>query len=192
MIKIRFAAFLPIVLLLSSGCASMTPTDQGVVGGGLVGAGAGAAIGNALGNTGAGAAIGAVTGAVTGGLIGNNIEKAEARATATAVAQQQAQQQIGIADVINMAHGHISDPVIITQIRSSGSVFHLTPADIGLLKANGVSDAVVQEMQMTAQRVQPAGYRQPVYVVEPAYPPPPVAVGVGFGYGRGCYRRRCW
>lgn len=187
MIRIRFEAILPMLLL--SGCASMTPTDQGVVGGGLVGAGTGAAIGNALGNTAAGAAIGGIVGAATGGIVGNNIEQAEHRATATAVAQQEARQQLGMADIIQMTHSHISEPVIITQIRSSGTRFHISAQDVVMLKQQGVSDAVVQEMLATARR--PVAIdRRPVYVVDP-YAPPPVSVGVGFGYRGGHRHRRC-
>ena len=95
-----------------------------------------------------------------------------------------------------MAQQRVSDDVIISQIRTTGSVYQLSPTDIVWLKQNGVSDPVVQEMQATAVRVRgyPGGpvyavpAYTPVYVVEP--PPPPVAVGVGFGYGYGPCRRR--
>ncbi len=181
--------------LVCCGCSSLTPTEQGVAGGGLIGAGTGAIIGNALGNTGAGAAIGAGVGALSGGLIGNSVEKAEER-TQAQIAAAEARNQLGIADVINMAHGHISDSVIISQIRSSGTIFHLSGQDVVMLKQNGVSDAVVQEMQATAYRAPRRYYSStPVYdgpvVYQPGYvvaPPPPVAVGVGFGYSR--YGRR--
>src|SRR5258708_4246615 len=63
--------------LLSCGCSSMSNTEAGAVGGGLVGAGAGAVVGHALGNTGAGALIGAGAGALTGGLIGNSQDERE-------------------------------------------------------------------------------------------------------------------
>jgi hypothetical protein len=87
-----------------------------------------------------------------------------------------------------MAQQGISDAVIITQIRSTQSVYMLGPPDIQWLKSQGVSDAVVMEMQATATRVpgpQPRVYARPYYhpdvvVVDP-YPPP---VGVGFSYTR--------
>lgn len=183
MINIRLVsvAVLPAAMILS-GCQSMTPTDRGVLGGGAIGAGTGAIVGNALGNTGAGAAIGAVAGAVSGGLIGNEIEKSEQRQIAVASAQH----QMAVDDVIAMVHNHISDPVIIQHVRSSGTVFHLTAQDVLTLKQNGVSDVVVQEMMATANRVPRRAYA-PVYVVEP--PPPPIALGVGFGFGgRRCCR----
>jgi hypothetical protein len=155
----------------------MSNTDKGVLGGGAVGAGTGAIIGHAAGNTAAGALIGAGVGAVSGGLIGNAVDKSEEKAKAEAVAVQQARQELGINDVIQMTRDHISDDVIIGQIRTSPTVFRLTYQDISTLKQNGVSDLVIHEMQNTVYR-----YPRRVYVVEPS--PPPVAVGVGFGYGR--------
>lgn len=180
-IRLVKVAVLPAMLMLC-GCASMTPTDRGVLGGGAIGAGTGAIVGNALGNTGAGAAIGAVVGAVSGGLIGNEVEKSEQRQ----VAAVQAQTQLGIADVIQMAQSHISDPVIIQQIRTSGSVYHLSGPDVLTLKQNGVSDVVVQEMMATAARPQRVVY-EPVYVAPAA---PPVALGFGYTHigGRRCCR----
>ncbi|GIW79203.1 MAG: hypothetical protein KatS3mg105_1010 [Gemmatales bacterium] len=190
MINKLTVAVLPILCLV--GCQSMTPTDRGVLGGGAIGAGTGAIIGDLAGNAGAGAAIGGAIGAITGGLIGNEIEQAEHRAQAQAAAQLEAKNYIDKAEIIQMVHGHISDSVIIAKIRSSGTVFHLTAQDVLDLKANGVSDAVIQEMLATAQRARPAAYvkpvyaPRPVYVVEEHYYPRPV-VGIGFGY----HRRRC-
>jgi surface antigen len=198
MIAKRFIPVTVVPLLLLAGCESMSPTEKGVLGGGAIGAGTGAIVGHALHNTGAGALVGAGVGALSGGLIGNSVEKSEQRTQAqiaAAEARAQAQNQVGIADVIQMVHSHVDDALIISQIRSSGSVFHLSAQDVVMLKQNGVSDAVVQEMQATAYRaprrvytatpVYAPAYTSSVYVVEPA-PPPPV-VGVGFGYTR--YRR---
>ena len=64
------------------------------------------------------------------------------------------------------------------------------PEDITYLKQQGVSDGIVQEMQMRRPGVavvQPM-YARPVYVVHPPPPPPVVGVGLGFGFGGG----RCW
>jgi hypothetical protein len=164
----------------------MSNTEAGAGVGGLLGAGTGALIGHATGHTGAGALIGAGVGAVSGGLIGHAVDKSEEKAAALAAAN--ARGPLGLTDVAGLAQAHVSDEVIIAQIRSTGSVFRLSTNDIVWLKQSGVSDAVVQEMQATAtrypQRVYTATpvYTQPVYVVEPE--PPPVAIGVGFGYGR--------
>jgi outer membrane lipoprotein SlyB len=167
-------------VLLACGCSSMNHTETGAVAGGAVGAGVGALAGAACHNPGVGAAIGAGAGALTGALVGHSMDKSEQQAKDQAVAAvqaQQQQQQLGISDVARMAQQHISDAVIIEQIRTGGVVYHLTAADIEYLKGNGVSDPVILEMQATANR---PGYvvapGDPVYVVRPA----PV-VGVRFG-----------
>jgi surface antigen len=188
-VKLVGAALLP--ALLACGCSTMSNTEKGVGLGGLIGAGTGALVGKATGHTGTGALIGAGVGALSGGLVGNAVDKSEEKteakiAAATAVARG----PLGLTDVVNLAQNHVSDDVIISQIRSTGSVFHLSSNDIIWLKQNGVSDAVVQEMQITPNRVRRVYsstpvYTQPVYVVEP---PPPVGVGVGFGY----YSHRRW
>lgn len=168
--------------LLACGCSNLSHTENGALAGGGIGAATGALIGKATGHTGGGALIGAGVGALTGGLVGNSIEQSERKAVATA----QAQSQLGQADVIQMAQSHVSDDVIINQIRSRSTVFNLSGQDIIMLKQNGVSDRVIAEMQATAVRVPrrvytaaPA-YTQPVYVVEPAPPPPSVGFGVGY------------
>lgn len=192
-IRVFPAAVLP-ALLLAGGCSSLTPTDNGVLAGGATGAVAGGIAGHALGSTGAGAAIGAVGGALAGGLIGNKIEKKEAKEAAAAA---QAQAQSEMAEIIQMAQNHVADSVIVTKVRTSPVIYHLSSQDVLTLKQNGVSDPVVNEMMATATRYprrvysaapvyQPV-YQPAVYVVEPA-PPPPVAVGVGIGFGGG---RRC-
>ncbi|MBY0528188.1 MAG: hypothetical protein K2R98_32635 [Gemmataceae bacterium] len=190
------AALLP--MLLACGCASMNNTEKGVAAGGLLGAGTGALIGSATKHTGLGAIAGAGIGALSGGLIGNAVDKSEAKTQAQIAqvsAQQQAQvqqQQVGITDVVRMVQQHIADELIINQIRTSGSIFRLSSEDINFLKSNGVSDAVVIEMQTTATRAPRYVYTSaPVYasptVVRPVYvyEPPPPSIGVGFGWSSG-------
>ena len=58
------------VVFLLAGCAGMSPTEQRMLSGGAIGAGAGAAIGAVtVGNPAAGAAIGGAAGVVGGALI---------------------------------------------------------------------------------------------------------------------------
>lgn len=182
-------ASLVVSVLVTGGCASMSNTEKGLAGGGAIGAGTGALIGNAVGHTGAGALIGAGVGALSGGLIGNSIDQSERKAEAqlaAATAPGAPRGPLGITDIAQMAQAHVSDEVIIAQIRSSGSVYHLSSTDTVWLKSQGVSDCVLQEMLASAarspKRVYSATpvYAQPVYVYEPC-PPPPV-IGVGFGY----------
>ena len=116
-------------VLFTVGCSSMSQTEAGAVGGGLLGAGAGALIGSATGHTGAGAAIGAGVGALAGGVTGNAVEESEKRTKAeiqaAAAAQAQARPPLGLVDVVTMSQQHISDSVIITQIRNSGCAYNL-------------------------------------------------------------------
>lgn len=177
-------------LLLTGGCASMSNTEKGMGIGGALGAGTGALIGSASGHAGKGALIGGAVGALGGALVGNDADKQEKRqAEAQLAAAQQVRGSLSLPDVISMSQQHVNDAVIINQIRSSGTVYNLNASDVEYLKANGVSDAVVMEMQSTHGRVYaappqrvicapppPPAVVQPVYVVQP--PPPPVGFGI--------------
>jgi hypothetical protein len=131
--------------------------------------------------------IGAGAGALGGALLGNQVDKSERKeeqaqlAAATAAARQG---PLGLTDVVQLAQEHISDEIIINQIRSTGSVFQLSATDISWLKANGVSDAVVMEMQQSANRVPRRVYAPAPVYVEPAYQP------VYYGGYNGYYDRR--
>src|SRR5262245_61605392 len=185
----RWLAVLSAVIL-AAGCDSLNHTDKGLLGGGLIGGATGAAIGSATGNTGAGAAIGAGVGALTGGLVGNEMDQSEAKTKAQiaqASATVPAQGPLSLPEIAQMAHNGLSDSVIIGQIRSTRSVYVLTPQDLEWLKSQQVSDPVVLEMQATANRAPPPArvYARPYYgpdvvYVEPYAPP----VGVGFSYTR--------
>ena len=70
-------------------------------------------------------------------------------------------QPMGTADIKMLAKSGLSDEVIISQIRNSRAVFHLTAAEILDLKAAGVSEKVIDFMINT-----PSAYR-------PMRPPPP-------------------
>lgn len=168
-------------LTFLTGCSEMSHTESGALGGGAIGAGTGAVIGHALGNTGAGALVGAGVGALSGGLIGNSADKAEAKAEARAIAAAQ-QRTLGVTDVAQMVQQNVSEPIIISQIRTSPTPFNLSATDVIWLKQQNVSDNIIHEMQLTANRYYPRRvYPAPVYVVEP---PPPVSVGFGVGYCR--------
>jgi hypothetical protein len=70
-------------------------------------------------------------------------------------------QPLGTADVKMLARSGISDEVIISQIRNSRTVYHLSAADILDLKDAGVSEKVIDFMINT-----PSLYRS-------TRPPPP-------------------
>jgi hypothetical protein len=191
--KARLLLVALVVALLANGCASMTNTDKGVLAGGGIGAGTGALIGAATGHTGLGAVAGGAIGALSGGLIGNAVDNAEHKAEARLAAATAAPPPpgpLGQTDIVQLVHQHVSDDIIVSQIRSTGSVYHLSAQDLVWLKQNGVSDLVIREMQATAYRAPRRVYTatpvyQPVYMVPE---PPPVRVGFGVGYhgGRGC------
>lgn len=173
-----------LAVVLSSGCASMNHTEKGVVAGGTTGAVAGGLIGSASGNTGFGAAAGGILGAITGGLIGNSVDeaKAEARAARAAVPPPP---PLGLTDIVKMSIQQTSDDIIISQIRTTGSVYYLSPQDIIWLRENGVSNGVIREMEASSKRpVRRVVTRTPVYervhVVPEPPPPPGLSVGVGY------------
>lgn len=171
--RLLTAAVLPIAL--ACGCSTMNHTENGAVAGGAIGAGTGALIGSATGHAGVGALVGAGVGALSGGLIGSSVDHAEKRAAEA--------RAMALSDVVQMTQQHVNDAIIINQVRTSPTIFHLTANDINWLKQNGVTDQVISEMQATAYRYPRRYYvGEPVYVVEP--PPPPVAVGVGIGFRR--------
>lgn len=137
------------VAVLACGCQTMSGTEKGIAGGGLIGGTAGAIIGKQMGNTAGGALIGAGLGALAGGLTGNEIDKAEARSTAQvqAAQYQAARPPLTVSDVATLAQQHVSDDLILNQIHSTHSRYRLSAQDIMWLKQNGVSDTVIREMQ---------------------------------------------
>jgi len=178
-------------LVCVNGCASMSNTEKGTLAGGGIGAGTGAIIGSATHNTGAGALIGGAVGALAGGLTGHAIDDSEKKQDAklAAATAPPAQAPLRLEDVVQMAHNHIGDEIIINQIRTSGAIFTLSAPDLNYLKENGVSDTVIAEMQNTVYRCPRRVYTPaPVVFVEPAPPPPPIGLGVGFSYSRGHWR----
>jgi hypothetical protein len=72
-------------------------------------------------------------------------------------------QPLGTADVKMLAKSGITDEVIISQIRNSRTVYHLTAAEILDLKDAGVSEKVIDFMINT-----PSMYRS----MRPPPPPP--------------------
>jgi hypothetical protein len=164
----------------------MNHTEEGALGGGVIGAGAGALVGNALchrGGAAAGALIGGALGATTGAVAGSNQdEKEHDRELRLAQATAVQPPALGLQEIANMATQGVSDTVIIEQIRSSHSVYQLTPDQIVYLKQYKVSDTVIYEMQRTAHVPRRVYVAEPAPVVYVEEPRPVVGVGVGFGW----------
>jgi hypothetical protein len=183
--------------LVLAGCqspydGSPDRTGTGALAGGAIGAGAGALIGSASGHAGEGALIGSAVGLLTGGLIGHSMdqeEQARLRRQAPATYQHVEQgQPLSIADIKALARAGIGEDIIVSQVRASHSVYHLSTADIIDLRDAGVSNKVIDFMINTAgstgaQFVQPQA-QQVVYVQQA--PPPPrietVVMSPGPGY----------
>jgi hypothetical protein len=165
-------------LLLVAGCE--THTGTGLLAGGGLGALAGGAIGAAKGHVREGALIGAAAGATIGGVTGAAADHHEYRQAVRADAEHRA---MGLQDVVALTKSGMSDQIIINQINTSGTIYHLSGAEIQWLHDNGVRDPVIETMQATATR--PPVYireRPAVVYVEP--PPPPIGVGFVFHGGR--------
>jgi hypothetical protein len=123
------------------------------------------------------ALIGAAAGAVAGGLVGNSMDreqearlKAQSPQTYTHVDQGQ---PLSVADVKALAAAQVSDDVIVSQIRNSRTVFHLSSADIIDLKNSGVDDKVIDFMINTPTSIAGAAPTSQT-VVAGAPPPAPV------------------
>ena len=156
-------------LLLVAGC--QTNTGTGLLAGGAIGA--------ATHHAGTGALIGAAAGSTIGGLAGASEDHHE-RQMARADAEHRA---MGLQDVVALTKSGTSDQIIINQINTSGTIYHLSGAEIQWLHDSGVHDPVIETMQATASR--PPVYireRPAVVYVEP--PPPPIGVGFVFHGGR--------
>lgn len=168
------------------GCATNAGTGATI--GGLTGAAAGGLLGARKGNAVPGALIGGALGAGAGGLFGHMQDKAEDRHKQEIAAVTPG--PMTVTDVITLTQQGQSDDVIINQIRSTNSMFMLTPQDLGTLKQYNVSDRVIQAMQDSSRRtrvVRPVVYEErPVIVHEPPpvvivrEPPPPMGFSVGY------------
>jgi hypothetical protein len=153
-----------------AGCYSPQGRPDYTASGALAGGATGAVIGSMSRNPGAGALVGAVV----GGIIGHGMDQeqeAQLRARAPQTYERVEQgQPLTVVDVQALARAGINDDLIISQIRNSRTVYHLTTADIITLKNTGVSDRVIDFMINTPSQVNSA---QVAGVVGQAPPPPP-------------------
>ena len=118
------------------------------------------------------------SGALIGGAIGNSMDQEQAAALRaqspeTYVRVQQGQ-PLTIADVKALAEANVSDDVIISQIRNSHTVFHLSASDIIDLHNAGVSSNVINFMINTPSMIGENSTVQTTTVVAGPPPPPPV------------------
>ncbi len=154
------------------GCTSPSGRTDYTASGALAGGATGAIVGSTARQPGA-PLVGAAVGAVVGGLIGHGMDQeqeAQLRAQAPLTLQRVEQSQpLTVVDVKALVKAGISDDLVISQIRNSRTVYHLTTADIIDLKNSGVSEKVIDFMINTPTQVQSA---QVAGVVGAAPPPP--------------------
>jgi outer membrane lipoprotein SlyB len=164
-----------------TGCVSPNGEPDNTGSGALIGAGTGALIGGANGRGGGGALIGAAVGAIAGGLIGHSMDQEQQarlrqQAPQTYVRVDQGQ-PLGVADVKALARSGINDDVIISQIRNSHTVYHLSAADIIDLRDSGVSNTVIDFMINTPSSIgESSAVAAPAGTVVVTQPPPPPPV----------------
>jgi hypothetical protein len=157
-------------------------TAGGALAGGAIGAGSGAIIGSTSGHAGEGALIGGAIGAVTGGLIGHSMDQAQResleRQSPQTLQRVEQGQPLGLADIKALAKAGVSEEVIISQIRNSGTVYHMNTAEIIDLKDAGVTEKVIDFMintpnaNFSSAPPPPTEYQEAVVVPQP--PPPPL------------------
>lgn len=182
--------------LVLTGCVapdgSPDRTGSGALTGGAIGAGSGALIGSASGHAGEGALIGAAIGLISGGVIGHSMdqeEQARLRTQAPVTYQRVEQgQPLSLADIKALAKAGIADDIIVSQIRTSRSVYRLSAADIIDLRDSGVSNKVIDFMINTGSAgngAQVAPVTQPEVVYVQQAPPPPRVEVIGVAPGPG-------
>src|SRR5471032_1471397 len=163
---------------LVTGCVnpngSPDNTGSGALSGAAVGAFSGAVIGGPR-NGGAGALIGAAAGAIAGGLFGHAVDQQQdaqlrAEAPQTYVRVQQGQ-PLSTADVKAMVKAGVSEDVIISQIISTHTAFHLSAADIIELHDAGVTTKVVNFMINTQNSAGLPADATTIVSQEPPLPP---------------------
>ena len=96
-------------------------------------------------------------------------------------------QPLAVSDVKALAQAGVGDNVIISQIRNSHTVYHLTAADIIDLRNAGVSNQVIDFMINTPSTMGGVSTAAPATTVVVAQPPPPppaetIVVAPGPGY----------
>ena len=99
-------------------------------------------------------------------------ERLRAEAPQTYVRVHQSQ-PLAVADVKALAKAGVSDDIIISQIRASHTVYHLSAADIIDLRNSGVSETVVDFMINTPSTIGGTTEVSPATTTVVSEPPPP-------------------
>lgn len=185
----RSTSFLAMVSLLGismTGCMSPQGRPDYTASGALAGGATGAVVGSLSRHPGAGALVGGSVGAVIGGLVGHGMDQEQearlrARSPQTLERVEQSQPLL-VTDVEELAKAGIKDDLIISQIRNSRTIYHLTTANIIALKQAGVSDKVIDFMINTPSRIPSAQVAEQYGPEPPPYPPQQIVVAPAPNY----------
>jgi hypothetical protein len=168
-----------------AGCYSPMGRPDYTASGALAGGATGAVIGSVAGR-GPGAAVGGAVGAIVGGLIGHGMDQtqeAQLRAQAPQTMQRVEQgQPLTVMDVKALVKAGISDDLVISQIRNSRTVYHLSTVDIIDLKNSGASEKIIDFMINTPTQIPSAEVGGVAGSVPPAPPAEQVVVAPGPDY----------
>lgn len=161
-----------VVGLSVTGCMSPNGTPDRTASGALTGGVTGALLGSLTPNHRAGAAVGGAVGAVVGGLIGHRLDQAQA-AQLTAQSPQTLQRletgdPLTVQDVKALVNAGVGDDLIMSQIRNSRTIYHLSTADIIDLNNSGAGDKLIDFMINTPSQVTSASVLSEVGRVPPA------------------------
>ena len=161
---------------LLAGCVRPDGRTDYTGSGALIGGASGAAIGASADrrNPAAGALIGGVAGLFAGGLVGHSMdEEADARRYDYPVTPPSppAPLPLGVGDIKSMARSGVSDDIIISQIITTHSIYHLDSNTIIDLSSAGVSQRVITFMINTPTTTEVAQTPPPpqseIYVAAP-------------------------
>jgi uncharacterized protein YcfJ len=180
------SAILPMTVVL--GCHPRNHTERGAMVGSTAGALLGGIIGHQSGNTGDGVVLGALAGGLTGAVVGNSEDKKDMAYEELAQAEMAAATAVTNLDLIRMTQSGVSDDVIINTVKTRGGRIDLSPSAVIDLKANGVSDHVVLEIQKASQ----SAARGEVVRVVSSRPEITVVPSVGVGVGVSQHRHPYW
>ncbi len=183
------SAYLLVVAVVGISVAScMSPQGRPdyTASGALAGGATGAIVGSMARHPGPGALVAGAVGAVVGGLIGHGMDQAQEaqlRAQAPQTLQRVEQgQPLTVVDVKSLVKAGISDDLVISQIRNSRTVYHLSTADIIDLKSAGVSERIIDFMINTPTQIPSAQVSGMVGTAPPPPPPEQIVVAPGPDY----------
>ena len=133
--KYLYSFFVLVFALVVCGCATnKTRVGEGAGIGGTVGAIAGGIIGFQSGHPVQGAAIGGAIGAGAGALVGAQINK-----------------PLTMQQVVDLTKQGVSNDEIISRIKATKSKYSLTAEDVNYLQKQGVSQRVIEAMQVSGK-----------------------------------------